>query len=350
MNQTETSLNLIPKDTNKKVFIRIIKVILQYLFAGACLIWVFYDIHIGNLFHYISNINWWWIILAVVFDILSYICQGIRWKLLLYPFGRISWIRTTQFIYAGLFTNEILPMRFGELVRAYLTSRCISIDFVSIIPSMAIERLFDGIWFAMAIGITTIFFQFPKDLLEGSRILGVIVLISTIVFIYVVFYRKKTTSIKEDVVNPKLKKPLHFLLRLTENLTKGIQKTGLSKYFYLSLLVSFVVLFFQALAFWFVILAYGLKLSFLAGAVVFLIIHLGTAIPNAPSNVGTYQFFCVVGLTIFGIDKSMATSFSIVVFIILTIPLWIIGLIAINRTGMTLKSIKNEIKQITSQL
>jgi hypothetical protein len=241
-------------------------------------------------------------------------------------------------------------MRFGELVRAYLTSRCISIDFVSIIPSMAIERLFDGIWFAMAIGITTIFFQFPKDLLEGSRILGVIVLISTIVFIYVVFYRKKTTSIKEDVVNPKLKKPLHFLLRLTENLTKGIQKTGLSKYFYLSLLVSFVVLFFQALAFWFVILAYGLKLSFLAGAVVFLIIHLGTAIPNAPSNVGTYQFFCVVGLTIFGIDKSMATSFSIVVFIILTIPLWIIGLIAINQTGMTLKSIKNEIKQITSQL
>jgi len=99
----------------------------------------------------------------------------------------------------------------------------------------------------------------------------------------------------------------------------------------------------EALAFWFVMRAYGLGLSFWAGLVVFLIVHLGTALPNAPANVGTYQFFTVVGLTLFGVDKTVAGGFSIAVFVILTVPLWAIGLLALSRTGMTLHSLRAEI-------
>ena len=57
------------------------------------------------------------------FDILSYVCQGMRWSLLLHPIGRISTFQATEAIYAGLFVNEILPMRLGEVLRIYLVSR-----------------------------------------------------------------------------------------------------------------------------------------------------------------------------------------------------------------------------------
>lgn len=77
-----------------------------------------------------------------------------------------------------------------------------------------------------------------------------------------------------------------------------------------------------------------------------MIVHLGTTIPSAPSNIGTYQFFCVIGLMIFGIDKTTATGFSVIVFVVLTVPLWVIGLIAINRTGMKLKDIRAEISRL----
>ncbi len=95
--------------------------------------------------------------------------------------------------------------------------------------------------------------------------------------------------------------------------------------------------------------ACGLDLSLWAGAVVLLVVHIGTAIPNAPSNVGTYQFFCVVGLELFGIDKTLATGFSVVVFIVLTIPLWVLGLLAVSRSGMTLSFIRSEIGKIMSK-
>jgi hypothetical protein len=48
-----------------------------------------------------------------------------------------------------------------------------------------------------------------------------------------------------------------------------------------------------------VMVSYGLRLSFWIGMAVYLIVQLGTLIPNAPANVGAYQFFCVVGLRLF---------------------------------------------------
>jgi len=75
-------------------------------------------------------------------------------------------------------------------------------------------------------------------------------------------------------------------------------------------------------------------------------VHLGTAIPNAPANVGTYQFFTVVGLTLFGVEKTLASGFSVVVFVLLTAPLWVIGILALNRSGMTLTEIRNEINRL----
>jgi len=70
---------------------------------------------------------------------------------------------------------------------------------------------------------------------------------------------------------------------------------------------------------------------------------LGTAVPNAPANVGSYQFFTALGLTLFGVDKATAAGFSIVVFLALTIPLWIIGFIALTASGMNLKRVRLEI-------
>jgi uncharacterized membrane protein YbhN (UPF0104 family) len=96
------------------------------------------------------------------------------------------------------------------------------------------------------------------------------------------------------------------------------------------------------MSFWLVMRAYGLDLPFPAGVAVILIVHLGTAVPNAPANIGTYQFFTVTGLTLFGVDKSSAAGFSLAVFAILTLPLWALGSWALGRSGLTLLAVRTE--------
>jgi len=253
-------------------------------------------------------------------------------------------LRATQAIYAGLFTNEVLPMRFGELVRAYLISRWVSAEFVSVIPSMAVERLFDGVWLALAIGVVAIFVTLPKDLVEAGDILGIIVLMATGLFVYVVFRKEK--AILETSRKSSTWTPLRLVMSVVERMAGGLRDIGVSRFIYMAFIFSVFILIFQIVAFWLIMLAYGLALSFWIGAVVFLIVHLGTAIPNAPSNVGTYQFFCVIGLSLFGVEKTLATGFSVVVFVLLTIPLWAIGMFALSRTGMSLTSIRNGINRL----
>jgi uncharacterized protein (TIRG00374 family) len=318
------------------------KKIAGYAVAVLCLLWVFHGVKVRELIGSVTAINWWWIALALFFDIFSYACQGLRWDLLLHPIGRISTFRATEAIYAGLFVNEILPMRPGEVLRMYLVSRWAGVRFSQVIPSILVERYFDAIWLALAFGIIVLAVPLPRYLVDAEEILGITALAGTALFIYLVF-RKRSGGAAESGGPVGRWRPVRWISGLLDKTTHGIRDIGRSRFLYSSFAVSLLLLVGQMLSYWLVMVAYGLPLSFWNGAAIFLIVHIGTAIPSAPSNVGTYQFFTVVGLTLFGIDKTLATSFSVVVFFILTIPLWAIGMLVFGRLGLSLKKVQTEI-------
>jgi glycosyltransferase 2 family protein len=321
------------------------KTILGYAIAALCLIWVFYDVRFSELIKSTATINWWWVSGAVAFNIFTYACQGLRWNLLLHPIGRISTWKATEAIYAGLFVNDVLPMRLGEVLRIFLVSRWLPVPFAAVVPSILVERFFDAIWLALSFGITVLVIPLPQYLVNAEGILGFTALASTILFIYLALHERGDSGTRSSNAKSFLR-PIRWVSGLLEKIAGGVGDIGRSPYFYSSFIVSLFFLFAQILAFWFVMLAFGLKLSVWQGAVVFLIVHIGTVIPSAPSNLGTYQFFTVVGLTIFGINKTLATSFSIIVFLILTLPLLAIGMLVFGRLGLSLKMIQTDISSL----
>ncbi len=308
------------------------------LLALVGLAWVLHDFQLARLREMIGHLEYRWIALAVVCDVMSYLCQGARWRLLLLPVGDVSTLRATQAVYAGLFTNEILPMRLGELVRAYLVARWTAVKFVAVLPSLLVERFFDSLWLVVGIGLTAMFVPLPKDLLRAADALGVIVLAAAGIMAYFV--------LRPPDVNRFRARPLRLFSSLLAELSAGLQGMTRTRAFYLSMGGSLLLLAFQAAAYWLVMLGCGLRLSFWTGLAVFLIVHLGTAIPNAPANIGSYQFFTVLGLTLFGVDKAAATSFSLVVFLLLTLPLLLLGFVAISASGTTWMNIRGELQSL----
>jgi len=124
-----------------------------------------------------------------------------------------------------------------------------------------------------------------------------------------------------------------------DHMAAALRSIGTARTLSVAAGISGLVLVLQVVSFWLVMEAYHLSLSVWHGAAVLLILRLGTMLPGAPSNIGTYQFFTVLGLTLFGVDKTLATGFSVVVFLILTLPLWIIGGVACGRAGLDLRTI-----------
>jgi len=321
---------------------------LGYSLAGAFLVWVFHDIHVERMLAHIGSMSWWWIPAAVVCDILSYCCEGVRWHYLLLPAGRLPVLRATQAVYIGLFTNEVTPLRFGELVRTYLASRWLKRPISAVIPSMLVGRLLDGAWLAVGVGAIAILMPLPKDLLVAGDVFGLVVLGLVGAFLLLVLWKRKTVSKWGEPVASG-SGVLFRLRRMAGQVAQGIVEIGTFRTLAMASVFSLGLLALQALSFWLVMKSYRLPLPLVAGAAVFLVVHFGTAIPNAPANVGSYQFFTVVGLGLFGVEKTLATGFSIVVFIILTLPLWVLGLLALWGSGTTLAGIRADLGRIKMQ-
>lgn len=322
----------------------IMKKLLGYAFSLACLVWVFYDVRPHKLLSAIHITNWWFVAASVFFDVLTYLLQGIRWKLLLRPVGHFRAIKATQAIYIGLFTNEVVPLRFGEVVRAFFAARSLKTRITSVIPSMVVERFLDALWLAVGIGLSAMFVDLPRNLVTAAKVLGGVVLIAAVAFVGVVLREERELEHGTAVHHAGKSKVRAAIAEFVDTLAGGLRDIGLSSALYASALVSAGMMACQALAVWFIMLACGLDLPIEAGVVVMLVVRLGTAIPNAPANVGSFQFFTVLALGLFDVDKTTAAAFSIVDFAVLTAPLWILGLLSLAQTGFSIGRIRSELK------
>jgi uncharacterized protein (TIRG00374 family) len=336
---------------------------LGYVLAIACLVWVFHDYDFSDLFRRVAAMNLLLVTLAIICDVLSFVCQGWRWRLLLQPFESVSVLRTTQAIYSGMFVNEVLPLKLGELLRAYLMSRWTAVKLSTIAASIVIERLFDGFWLAAAFLVTLIFIPLPRRFIEAGEALSALTLILIGLFIAVAwrtpspnsFVRSTApdgTPYPKTIVNngaakrksrvPGLTRSLRALFnQLAVELRMIVCSPATLWAFALSLILRSL----QWLAFWLAMLSFGLHLPLLTVAAVFVIVHVGTSLPGAPSNIGTYQFFTVFALTFFGVDKTSAAGFSVVVFVLLSTHLWVLGFSAFGRSGLTLFGLRNELRK-----
>ena len=311
--------------------------------AGVGLIWVLRLIEWKEFIADLVFIDWKWVVPAVAFDILSYLVQALRWNYVLKPLGSPSVVRSTQAIYVGLFTNEILPLRSGEVVRAYLVSQWTGLGFSVTLSSVAIERLLDAIWLAIGFGITALLVTLPPAIRTGAQVLGAFVLVATGLLIAVLAFGLRVTHALERTRaggRGVLSAFLHFLDRLLE----GLQTIGHSASLYWAVATSLLLLVTQILALWAMMWSYGLYHSFWVASAVLLILHLGTAIPNAPANIGSYQVSCVAALLIFGVDKTTAAEFSLVMFVILTVPLLVIGAAAVLFSGLSIGDIRRHVR------
>ncbi len=321
---------------------------LMYAFAAVCLAWVFHDVHPRQMLAAMKIANWWFVALAIAVDILTYVVQGVRWTALLVSVGSIDSLRATQAIYAGLFANEVMPLRLGEVVRAWLVSRWLQARMAMVLPSIVVERFLDAMCLAAGLGMAALFVRLPRDLLDASDILGVVVLAAAALFVWLVFRKDKQLTARP--ADRARSGAIGFRLgAFVGDIARGVRDIGLGRRFYLATLLSAVMLITEALAVWFMMLACGMRLPFGAGIIVFLVVRIGTAIPNAPANVGSFQFFTVVALGLFGVEKTPAAAFSIILFAVLTAPLWVLGLLAISRTGMSLADLRDKVSGFASR-
>lgn len=293
----------------------------------------------------LANVDWRWVLLGMAFDVISYMIQAMRWKLLLTPFGRVRLAHAIRVVFAGLFANLVFPLRPGEFLRSYLISDSEGITLGRVLGSVGVERLIDLVVATASLGVASLFVELPRKFNRAADILGVVTLVLVAIIVVIILYLE--FKLGED---PKLSRVGHHLPgRILRALT-GLHAMGTAPSFYPAVLTSVAMPACQVLALWAMMRGYGLHLSFMGAVVVLLVINLGVSLPNAPANVGAYQFFCVLGLSVFDVEKTTATGFSIFALIALSLPFAFLGFVALLRSGMSLRSMREKVTHIPRQV
>jgi hypothetical protein len=313
--------------------------LIGYTLAAACLIWVLHDFHIVQAMRELSKVDWKWVLIGMGFDILSYGVQALRWKLLLSPFGRVKLTHAIRAVYAGLFANLVFPLRPGELLRCYLISDSESIGIGKVLGSMGVERLVDLVIATASLAVVSLLVDLPRKFRRVADTLGIVTLILLAIVVIVIYVLE--VKLSQD---PKFAMGPRRLPGKLMGALLGLHAMGTAPSFYSAVLASILMPACQVMGLWAMMQAYGLQLPFLAAIVVLLVINLGVSLPNAPANVGSYQFFCVLGLSVFQVEKTTATNFSFFAFLALTIPFIFLGFAGLVRSGLSLKSMREKVK------
>ena len=303
-----------------------------YTLAAVSLIWVFREFRLEETLEDFARLDWRFVTVAVVFDLAVYVIHGWRWSILLNPIRPVKVWRVVQAIYIGLYANEILPLRTGEVIRCYLVSHWGKIPLSLAISAAAIERLLDGIWLALAFWITTLFLDLPVWIIYGAKVMAILVVVLMAIVIWI---STRKTDAHAVAAGSRWAETLRAVV-------DGVHDMGRPSTLLKAFFASGLYLALQLVPIWALIHGYGLGLSVFAACTVLVIMRIGTAIPSAPGNAGLFQGVVVLALGLFGVAKSTAVGFSLMLFGVLTLPLLIGGFIAVALSGLKFGDIRSK--------
>jgi glycosyltransferase 2 family protein len=314
--------------------------VLGYCLSAGCLFWVLHDYPLADLLPAIGSLEWKWVTLSVLADLSVYVCHGWRWNVLLSPLIHLRLWRTVQAIYIGLFANEVLPLRTGEVIRCYLLAHWNTLQLSVAFASAALERIIDGFWMVVAFLITASFVKgIPGQLVLLVQGVGGLLLLGTGVLVWIVFHKHHAHSVVRE----------SRWAAALRHVIEGLHLMGNPATMIRTSLVSLLYLVLQFVSVYALMKAYGLDLSFWAAAGVLTIVRFGTVIPNAPGNLGLFQAACVLALGLFGVETNDAKTFSFVMFFALTLPLLIGGAVAVAITGLNIGELRTQAQRSVRQ-
>lgn len=319
------------------------------LLSIALLVWTLRGVSIGDVWAELERSNLLLFLLSAVCATLIFPLRAIRWKIILepvqpgVPIGPL-W----RSIAIGMMVNNLVPARAGELARAYALTKETKVSFASSLASLAVDRLFDMV-VLLGLAVAAVFAPgFPPGATVAGQSLGhlargsVILVVALVggLYLLAIFPSQlvRAFEIFARRVSPKVEeRGKNALIRFSAGLSI-LKSPGR---FLAVLFWAIVHWLMNAFAFWLGFLAVGIHIGFPAALFLQMLIGVGVALPSAPGFFGVFEKLATVGLAIYGIAATAATSWAIGFHILSFIPITLIGIYYFSRLGLSFRELSN---------
>ncbi len=315
---------------------------------SAILLWlVLRNIDGARMLQAVLAINSGYFTLSLVFYLLTIFFRSVRWRYLLAserPIAVSSLLSATSI---GLMTNNVLPLRIGDVARAYLIGRHAKISGVTAFATLAVERIVDALCLLSILGFYLRAMRGQQQIQQlGLRmvLLGATFVIVLACAIGVIYLASKRHLWVENIISRILGK--HFpgasnqVLTLFAKASAGFAAlrdwTQLLRVFFFSLCLWLA----GAVSYYYLMRSFSFPLGFSSALLVLVFVTFGVAFPSAPGFAGTFHAFCILGLSAVGMrDPSLAATYAFTLHGTEWLTATALGLFFLWREGLSLNEL-----------
>lgn len=295
-----------------------------------------------ELAHALKNANYFWIFPNMILMILSMWLRAYRWKFMVDPIKRLGMHRLFSSTMIGFMANNVLPVRLGEIVRAYSLGSKAGISRTASFATIVVERVFDGFSLLVLLWITLLISPFPNWVKTAGNLTLVINLAVLLVLILLEVRTEPTLKFLNKLFGFLPKKISSKFSEVLFKFTTGLKVFRDLPSMIWILIFSVFVWGVVGISNYFIFLAFDLHPPVQASFILLVMVSLAVSIPSSPGYVGTFHFFCIAALSLYDIGKNTALPFSVVLHASQYIPITLIGLIYLKTEHLTLKVIQKE--------
>ena len=277
------------------------------------------QVHWGTALQYLRLASPVWVLVALGFILVNDVAKTLRWRLL-FPPGQLP-SRGYAFgaLMSGQLLNFVLPLRSGDLTRAYFMGRYRGASTATAVGTIGAEKVIDLTILGFLFALVLPSFILPAWLgsPERSAFIGAIVGLMLWVGVLVALPIGQRVLARLAMSRPVLSKPSRALSGLLDGL-QALRHVRL-----LPWLLAFSVAAWAAgiLVNTALLRAVGLPPTLLNSVLVVLIIQSGISVPLAPGQIGVFEALAVLALSLTGLPAEQALAFGILLHIVvLSIP------------------------------
>lgn len=324
----------------KKIIKKAFKVVLPLALGGFILLWVYKDFDFSRVGEVLEHgMNYWWMLLTLVFGVFSHVLRGWRWKQTLAPLG--AYPKTSDCvnaIFVSYAANLVIP-RVGEISRCGILSKYDNVSFSKSLGTVVTERLIDTLCVALITGLTLVlqmkvfksfFAETGTDLSSVTHLFTTagfyIILLCAVGVIILLYYLLRTLSFFEKVKGVAL------------NVWEGILSLKNVKNKPLFVLYTFLIWLFYFLQFYLSFYCFGFSshLGIEAGLVMFVVGSIAVVVPT-PNGAGPWHFAVISMMMLYGVSKTDAGIFALLVHGIQTFLIILLGIYGVTALSFTNK-------------
>jgi uncharacterized protein (TIRG00374 family) len=288
----------------------------------------------------LQQANYLWLFPAVGFMFISLWLRAIRWGYFMEPIKPgIGLHKLFAAMMIGYFGNNVFPLRAGEVLRAYAIGKSAGVSRMASFATIFVERLIDVFSLLLLIGFSIFFHEYPAWIEKGSIAIFAGTALVTAFMIALMLHTKGTLRLTSRLTRPFPEKLQQFVNKLLCSFLDGFAIFKKSERFWTIIWQSVVMWLLYAAVNYAVLEAFSLNEQLPIGAsfVILVIVNISILIPAAPGYVGTFHLAAQQGVMLFGISKSAALSFALILHIANFIPITLVGFIYFYREQLSLR-------------